>query len=87
MSLANWSDWFDVLEDPKSQEFKMLAARVGVVSVFLSHMAKEDYEYLGDGKSTNDERSIVFWHRTEDGTLRAVYTDLTAAEIEQGDLP
>ena len=50
-------------------------------------MSKEDYEYLGAGKSIDDDRSIVFWHRTEDGTLRAVYSDLTVAEIQENELP
>ena len=76
-----------MLEDPESQEFRMLAARVGSVYVFLSHMAKEDYEYFGEGKSVDDDRSIVFWHRTEDGTLRAVYSDLTVSEIQASELP
>lgn len=86
-SLANWSDWFDVMEDHKSDEAKMLAARLGAASVFLSHMAKEDYEYLGAGKSIDDVRGIIFWHRTEDGILRAVYSDLSVAEIQESELP
>lgn len=86
-SLSNWSDWLDVLEDPESEETKILTARLGVIFVFLADMAKEDYEYLGDGKSTVDDRSIVFWHRTEDGALRAVYSDLTVTEIDENELP
>ena len=86
-SLSNWSDWLDVLEDPESEETKMLTARLGVIFIFLSDMAKEDYEYLGDGKSTDDDRSIIFWHRTEDGALRAVYSDLTVTEIDESKLP
>ena len=86
-SLSNWSDWFDVREDSESEEAKMLTARLGVIFIFLSDMAKEDYEYLGDGKSTDDDRSIVFWHRTEDGALRAVYSDLSVTEIDESELP
>jgi outer membrane lipoprotein-sorting protein len=86
-SLSNWSDWLDVLEDSESEEAKMLTARLGVIFIFLSDMAKEDYEYLGAGKSVDDDRSIVFWHRTEDGALRAVYSDLSVSEIDESELP
>ena len=27
------------------------------------------------------------WHRTEDGALRAVYSDLTVTEIDESELP
>jgi hypothetical protein len=49
-------------------------------------MSDDDYEYLGAGKSTSDGRTIVFWHRTKDGEIRAIFNDLTVSVVEEQDL-
>jgi len=44
--------------------------------------------YLGAGKKVGEPRSIVFWYRDlEAGKLRAIWSDFTASEIEESQLP
>ena len=59
----------------------------GPLLPFLLSMSKDDYQYLGAGKTISDDRTIVFWHRTDDRQIRAIYNDLTVAVIKETDLP
>lgn len=88
-SIVNWGEWTVLLSqsDLPPEEQRAISGRLGGILPFLTNRSTDDYEYLGAGKSTADERTIVFWYRTEKGALRAVYNDLTVAEIEEKDLP
>ena len=88
-SLTDWNEWSELVtgDDQGSEEGKMLIARLGGLIPFLSAKSKDDYEYLGAGKTTDQERCIVFWHRLESGTIRAIFNDLKIAEITENDLP
>ncbi|MDZ4781935.1 MAG: hypothetical protein SGJ19_16930 [Planctomycetia bacterium] len=88
-SLADWGEWavFLAQNGASQDETASIAGRLGAILPFLTAMSKDDYQYLGAGKTTSDDRTIVFWHRTDDGQVRAIYNDLTVAVIEEADLP
>ena len=62
-------------------------AHLGSTLPFLMTLSKDDYQYLGAGKTLDDKRCIVFWYRKEDATLRAIYNDLSVADVQEKDLP
>jgi len=88
-SIVNWGEWAVLLSqsDLPPEEQRAISGRLGGILPFLTNRAKDDYEYVGAGKSTDDEHAIVFWYRTKEGAIRAVYNDLTVSEIEEKDLP
>ena len=88
-SLADWGEWAVFLSQSgtSQEETAAIAARLGTILPFLSTMSKDDYQYLGAGKTISDDRTIVFWHRTDDRQIRAIYNDLTVAVIKETDLP
>lgn len=88
-SIADWGQWSQFLSESgtSSENSTRISSRLGAILPFLTTMPKDDYEYLGDGKSTHDAKTIVFWYRTADKKLRAIYNDLSTAEISQQDLP
>ncbi len=53
---------------------------------FLSSLRKSDYDYLGAGKSVNDNRCIVFWYRDKNSKLRAIHNDLSVSEVLEKDI-
>jgi len=85
-SLDDWASWLEVLSlDGKVNE--ELAGKLGAALAFLTSMRSNDYAYLGDGLWLDQpERAIVFWYR-KDGKLRAIYSDLSASDITEIDLP
>ncbi len=88
-SLADWGEWA-VLFSQKGvsrKETSTLMASLGTITPFLFSMSKDDYQYLGAGKTTADPRTIVFWYRNTDRQIRAIYNDLTVAVIKETDLP
>jgi hypothetical protein len=88
-SLADWGEWavFISQSGASQDETATIMARLGAITPFLFSMSKDDYQYLGAGKTIRDDRTIVFWHRTEDRQIRAIYNDLTVAVINETDLP
>ena len=64
-----------------------IMAHLGSTLPFLMTLSKDDYQYLGDGKSLDDKRCIVFWYRNEDTKLRAIYNDLSVADVQEKDIP
>jgi len=85
-SISEIGDWMEVLSIGGKPNIQ-LAQKFGAFSPFLMSMKKEDYGYLGDGKSLNqDQRVVVFWYR-KDGKLRAIYSDLSVSDITESDLP
>jgi outer membrane lipoprotein-sorting protein len=88
-SLADWGEWavlFSQSGVPQEETFATMS-RLGTITPFLFSMSKDDYQYVGAGKTTTDDRTIVFWHRTDDRQIRAIYNDLTVAVIKEADLP
>jgi outer membrane lipoprotein-sorting protein len=88
-SLADWGEWSVIFSRSgvPREETTVTMARLGAIAPFLFSMSKEDYQYLGAGKTTSDEHTIVFWYRTKDGQLRAIFNDLSAADINEADVP
>jgi outer membrane lipoprotein-sorting protein len=88
-SLADWGEWavFLSLRGTSQEEMTAIMSRLGAITPFLFSMSKDDYQYLGAGKTTTDDLTIVFWHRTDDRQIRAIYNDLTVAVIKETDLP
>lgn len=91
-SITEWGEWAALVASENTNgklndESLALLSRLGSIPAFLQGFAKADYEYLGKGKSLEDKRCIVFWHRTAEGKLRAIYNDLSVAEVEKKDLP
>jgi hypothetical protein len=88
-SLVDGGEWAVFLSQrgTSQEETAVIMARLGTILPYLLTMSKDDYQYLGAGKTTSDDRTIVFWHRTDDRRIRAIYNDLTAAVIEETDLP
>lgn len=88
-SLADWGEWAVFLSKSGAPQDETAAtmSRLGSITPFLFSMSKDDYQYLGAGKSTADARTIVFWHRTDDGQVRAIYNDFSVAVINEADLP
>jgi hypothetical protein len=88
-SLADWGEWAVFLSQSGApqKETSAIMSRLGAITPFLFSMSKDDYQYLGAGKTATDDRTIVFWHRTDDRQIRAIYNDLTVAVIKEADLP
>lgn len=88
-SLVDWGEWAVILSQGSTsqEETSTTMSRLGAIMPFLFSMSKDDYQYLGAGKTTTDDRTIVFWHRTDDRQIRAIYNDLTVAVIKATDLP
>ncbi len=88
-SIVDWGEWAVFLSQSgaSQEETAAIAGRLGAILPFLSAMSKDDYQYLGAGKTTSDDRTIVFWHRTDDDQIRAIYNDLAVAVIKEADVP
>lgn len=91
-SISEWGEWavlFSKNNDngrPTAEATRVLS-HLGSILPFLSRMTKDDYEYLGKGKTLADTDTVVFWYKTKDGTYRAVYGDLTVKAVAADDLP
>lgn len=91
-SLADWGPWAVLfskgatggLIDPEATR---VLANLGAITPFLVSMQKENYAYLGNGKTVNQRDAIVFWYKKADGTYRAIYGDLSAKSIKAENLP
>ena len=70
-----------------SEETTEIMAHLGSILPFLVALPKDNYQYLGAGKSLTDKRCIVFWYRNKDATLRAIYNDLSVVDVQEKDLP
>ena len=62
-------------------------ANLGASLPFLVSMRKDNYAYLGKGKTVDQKDAIVFWYKKADGTYRAIYGDLSAKDIKAENLP
>jgi outer membrane lipoprotein-sorting protein len=90
-SISEWGEWAVLFSSGSkdgqlSEEVTEIMAHLGSILPFLMTQSKDDYEYLGAGKSVDDKRCIVFWYRTKDATLRAIYNDLSVADVQEKDL-
>lgn len=85
-SIAGLEDFVKVLSrntvnGKLSEESKNTISHLAGVIPFLSTLDKSDYDYLGAGKTTADQRCVVFWYRSKDKKLRAIYNDFTVSDI------
>jgi outer membrane lipoprotein-sorting protein len=91
-SISDWGEWavlFSKNTDngrPTAEATRVMS-HLGSILPFLTRMTKDDYEYLGKGKTLADTDAVVFWYKTKDGTYRAVYGDLTVKAVAADDLP
>ena len=91
-SISEWGEWAVLFstgskDGQPSEETTEVMAHLGSILPFLMAQPKDDYQYLGAGKSVDDKRCIVFWYRNKDATLRAIYNDLSVADVQEKDLP
>ena len=90
-SITNWGE-FAVLISKGSKDGKFdketmdVLGHLGSILPFLTTLPKDDYEYLGSGKSVDDKRCIVFWYRNKDAKFRAIFNDLTVSDVEEKDV-
>ena len=80
-SITEWGEWAvlfsaDSTDGQPNEDVTKVMAHLGSILPFLVARSKDDYQYVGAGKSVNDERCIVFWYRTEGENFRAIYNDL-----------
>lgn len=91
-SLTDWGSWAVLFSkaargpevDP---ETKRVMEHLGAVLPFLVSLPKDDYAYLGSGKTVEDKDAIVFWYKNPEGTYRAIYGDLSVQDIAEEKLP
>lgn len=91
-SLTDWGAWAvlfskDIGDGVLDPEAARVMGHVGAVLPFLLSMPKNDYAYLGEGKTVDDKDAIVFWYRKPDGTYRAIYGDFSVKDIAVEQLP
>lgn len=92
-SIADWGPWAvlfshaSVNGDVTEPEMTRVMGHLGSILPFLMQMNKDDYAYLGKGKTIKDTDVIVFWYKTKDETYRAIYGDLTVKEVTRDALP
>ncbi len=88
-SITNWGEWAVLASQSGelSDDVAKVLGHLGAITPFLVTKSQDDYAYTGEGKSIEHERSIVFWYRTEAGTLRAIFTDFSTGEIDPSQLP
>jgi outer membrane lipoprotein-sorting protein len=91
-SISEWGEWAVLFstgskDGQPSEETTEIMTHLGSILPFLVARSKDDYQYLGAGKSLDDKRCIVFWYRNKDATLRAIYNDLSVADVQEKDLP
>src|SRR5262249_17398789 len=91
-SISEWGEWTQLIATRSrdaqfDKESTELMAHLGRILPFLTSLPKDDYQYLGSGKSVDDKRCVVFWHRNKSGTLRAIYNDFSATDVLEKDLP
>ncbi|QEG34572.1 hypothetical protein [Bythopirellula goksoeyrii] len=88
-SITDWGEWAVLFsrDGELSDEDTQVMGHLGAITPFLVTKSSTDYEYLGKGKTTDGQPSIVFWWRNEEGIIRAINSDLTVTEVEEGDLP
>ena len=90
-SISDWGE-FVILVSKGSQdgqldkESREIAGHLGSILPFLTTLPKDDYEYLGSGKSVDDKRCIVFWYRNKDAKFRAIFNDLTVSDVDEKDV-
>lgn len=92
-SISDWGEWavlFSFGSQGRAkldQETTETMSHLGSILPFLTRMPKENYDYLGSGKSVHDKRCLVFWYRNDKGKLRGIYNDLSVADLPEQDVP
>lgn len=91
-SVSDWGPWA-VLFSKGSQDGTInpesmgVLAHLGAITPFLVAMPRDDYAYLGEGKTVDQKDAIVFWYKRPNGTYRAIYGDLSVKDITAENLP
>lgn len=85
-SLTDLSDFVTLMSKGSKdgqidQESRKTMSHLSNVLPFLSSLPKSDYEYVGAGKTMDDNRCIVFWYRDKNKNMRAIYNDLSASSF------
>jgi outer membrane lipoprotein-sorting protein len=65
------------------KETMEVLSHLGSIMPNLIGLPKDDYQYLGSGKTVDDKRCIVFWYKNKDAKFRAIYNDLTISDVEE----
>ena len=91
-SITEWGEWSVLLSkgatDAKlSDETTKVMGHLGAITALLSGVSKDDYAYLGEGKTVKETDAIIFWCKNKQGVYRAVYGDLSVKDISKEQLP
>jgi outer membrane lipoprotein-sorting protein len=62
------------------EAFIQLLVRFQFVKHFLVTLPKGQWSYEGDGKTTGDSRSLIFWYKSAKG-YRGIFGDLTVRDL------
>ena len=90
-SLTDWDEWSNLLSKdsvggaPGPQTLRVMS-HLGAISTFLDALPKDEYAYLGSGKSTEDKGAMIFWYKKPDGVYRAIYDDLMIKDVTVEDV-
>lgn len=91
-SISEWGEWAVLFSkgatDSKlSDETQKVMGHLGAITALLSGLSKDDYAYLGEGKTVKEADAIVFWCKNKKGVYRAVYGDLSVKDVSKEQLP
>jgi hypothetical protein len=90
-SITEWGEWAVLFskgskDGQLDKETMEVMSHLGSIMPYLIGLPKNDYQYLGAGKTLDDERCIVFWYRNKDAKFRAIFNDLTVSDVEEKDV-
>jgi len=90
-SISEWGEWAVLFstgnkDGQLDKETTEVMAHLGSILPFLVALPKDDYQYLGSGKTVDDDKCIVFWYRIKDAKFRAIYNDLSVSDVAEKDL-
>ena len=91
-SLTDWGEWAvllstDSTDGKLSPETTKIMGYLGAIMPFLSGLPKDDYDYLGEDKTTHETTAIIFWYKNKAGVYRAIFGDLSIKDVTQDQLP
>ncbi len=91
-SLTEWGEWTvlfseDSAKGKPSPETTRTMKSLGATLPFLTGLSKDDYAYLGEGKTTEEATAIIFWYKNEAGVYRAIFGDLSVKDVNKEQLP
>jgi hypothetical protein len=69
----------DGMTEPTNEDLNLIV-RFQMVQHFLGTLPKNGWKYVGNGKTTANKNSVIFWWKTEKG-YRGIYGNLTMSDL------